>query len=505
MKKNLLLIILSLLSLPYFSFAQYYDFTDTDWNSTDLTLAGNSFWPDGSGYDSKRLRLTSSAVGQVGSAWLNTKTFNPTKDWAASFTMELSYGSVPPADGIGLHIQKQGLDYNPWEYQGFVDDNVLSICLRTYTHNIIQVLTKEVVHYQASNLSIDQYNPIEISVFYESSTTTLSFHYFQASSGTHLMSTSINIDLSNVLSDENNYYIGFSGRTGGAVANHDIKNFAFSTGDGSSTKPYMISNKGDLNLLKNSSTRWDKSYLQLCNIDASGTSSWNSGYGLFYIGNTTIEFSGVYDGQNFKISNLSKITENSNLKHGFFGKTNNATIKKLSIENAIIDDYYFIGLLIGYSNESKIIDCHSSGTINGHDRIGGLIGLSYESTINGCSSTTNIIGTHDIGGLIGQAHTSNTVTNSYAQGDVSISGYGNERCGGLIGFSYQNNTIKNSYSTGSVSSEDGATGGLIGNTYTSTYENCFWDIETSGQTISYGGIGKSTEDMKTQNTFTDAN
>jgi len=32
----------------------------------------------------------------------------------------------------------------------------------------------------------------------------------------------------------------------------------------------------------------------------------------------------------------------------------------------------------------------------------------------------------------------------------------------------------------------------------------FWDIQTSGQTISAGGTGKTTAEMKTRSTFTDA-
>lgn len=33
--------------------------------------------------------------------------------------------------------------------------------------------------------------------------------------------------------------------------------------------------------------------------------------------------------------------------------------------------------------------------------------------------------------------------------------------------------------------------------------NSFWDTETSGQSTSVGGLGKTTAEMKTQSTFTD--
>ncbi len=34
--------------------------------------------------------------------------------------------------------------------------------------------------------------------------------------------------------------------------------------------------------------------------------------------------------------------------------------------------------------------------------------------------------------------------------------------------------------------------------------DCFWDTQTSGQAASAGGTGKTTAEMQTENTFTDA-
>ncbi|MGE5804201.1 MAG: T9SS type A sorting domain-containing protein, partial [Ignavibacteria bacterium] len=48
-------------------------------------------------------------------------------------------------------------------------------------------------------------------------------------------------------------------------------------------------------------------------------------------------------------------------------------------------------------------------------------------------------------------------------------------------------------------------GGLIGRNYSSpAASNSFWDVQTSGMSISAGGTGKTTAEMKTQTTFTDA-
>ena len=47
----------------------------------------------------------------------------------------------------------------------------------------------------------------------------------------------------------------------------------------------------------------------------------------------------------------------------------------------------------------------------------------------------------------------------------------------------------------------GSVGGLSGSEYQSTAVNCFWDVQTSGQTGSAHGTGKSTADMKDYLTF----
>ncbi|GAJ16266.1 unnamed protein product, partial [marine sediment metagenome] len=59
----------------------------------------------------------------------------------------------------------------------------------------------------------------------------------------------------------------------------------------------------------------------------------------------------------------------------------------------------------------------------------------------------------------------------------------------------------NCYSAGAVIG-DGDVGGLIGDDGTAT--DCFWDTETSGMDTSDGGTGKTTAQMKTEVTFTDA-
>lgn len=62
-----------------------------------------------------------------------------------------------------------------------------------------------------------------------------------------------------------------------------------------------------------------------------------------------------------------------------------------------------------------------------------------------------------------------------------------------MGYNHQS-TITNSYSNGHVSGNS-AVGGMVGSSVIGIHNNCYWDIETSGQTTSRGGVGRTTVEM----------
>ena len=64
--------------------------------------------------------------------------------------------------------------------------------------------------------------------------------------------------------------------------------------------------------------------------------------------------------------------------------------------------------------------------------------------------------------------------------------------------------VINCYSAGNVVGTT-EVGGLVGDgTYTAVVIGSFWDIEVSGQTTSFAGMGKTTAEMQTADTFLDA-
>jgi len=235
-------------------------------------------------------------------------------------------------------------------------------------------------------------------------------------------------------------------------------------------------------------------------------------------------FSGTFKGDNKTISNLT-LNMPSNQNVGLFGCLKNGYVYDLGLINCNITGYYKTGSLTGFNKSGTIENCFSTGVVTGnYENTGGLAGVNESGTIKRSYSTADVIGNHQYtGGLTGSnygtvifcyssgnvsADGSNTgglvgynasdITFCYSRGDVTVV---NGSCtGGLVGFNLE--IVSHSYSTGHVSGVD-RTGGLLGLNWGTIY-TCFWDRETSGQTTSDGGTGKTTEEMKTLSTYTDA-
>jgi hypothetical protein len=164
------------------------------------------------------------------------------------------------------------------------------------------------------------------------------------------------------------------------------------------------------------------------------------------------------------------------------------------------------GLVGGCSG--NLIDCSADGSVMGGQRVGGLIGSGLSSggrgpgrgggvplvnTIARCCATSAVTGGSAVGGLIGSSEAA--VSNCYATGPVT-GGKGNDWAGGLIGYNFR--TVTNCYAAGQVSNGKGLVGYCPD---LASVVACFWDVETSGQALSSGGLGKTTAQMHMANTF----
>ena len=169
-------------------------------------------------------------------------------------------------------------------------------------------------------------------------------------------------------------------------------------------------------------------------------------------------FRGNFNGNGHVIRNL-KVEKTTGDNTGFFGRTENAKIENLGIENADVKGTNYVGIMVGGVTTSTINNCYTSGSVSGSSDIGGLLGGTYAVTqITNCYSDSKVSGTgNNTGGLVGRIGNNGTVSNSYATGSVSGTG---DYTGGLVGSS--TGTVSNSYATGSVSGTGNWTGGLVG-------------------------------------------
>jgi len=320
-------------------------------------------------------------------------------------------------------------------------------------------------------------------------------------------------------------------------------------GSGTSGDPYVIYNVTDL---QNMNLNLDAWYVVHDDIDASATSGWNGGAGFIPIGNATHKFSGHFDGNFSTITGLY-IDRPTTDYIGLFGWVQGSAGDTTTIGNVTLVDIDFTGddnmgglagYLYGYASVSY---CKVYGNITGGTSDptynGGLVGFAQAVTITKCEAHVNVDGGGTLGrgttagGFIGRASTSTTITESCAYGDV----WAHNWVGGFVGEILTGTTISDCYARGDVYVTDnqfvgqgqnagGFVGVVIGSMYrsystgyiwcldvhgctmiggfagqvTTSCTACFWDVQTSGKATSACGTGKTTAEMKTQTTFTDA-
>jgi len=148
-------------------------------------------------------------------------------------------------------------------------------------------------------------------------------------------------------------------------------------------------------------------------------------------------------------------------------------------------------------NSSSVIHCFSTGAIEGEEHVGGLVGITYGS-ITQCYSTCDVVGSERVGGLLGD-NRQGFVNCCYSTGEVT----GEKYVGGLVGYNGFYTQVIQCYSTGLVDGIGLPIGGLVGYNWGSI-DNSFWDIQTSNQSWSAGGIGLTTDEMQDVQTYLDA-
>jgi hypothetical protein len=275
-------------------------------------------------------------------------------------------------------------------------------------------------------------------------------------------------------------------------------------GSGTSGDPFQITNWATLNETHNNLSA---SYLLMANLSSSTSgytgigNNWqpigDCGGDSCFGGNPNHVFEGSFNGNNNFISNLS-INLPSTSYVGLF-RFSNGTIFNLGLTSLNVTGYDFVGGLVGQS-DGTILNSYSVGnvfstTILSMGVVGGLVGQS-DGTILNSYSVGNVSGWSYVGGLAGI--NSGEINNSYSIASITSTDSSSSGAGGLVGNS--DGLIFNSYSTGKVNGNY-ASGGLAGAFSSGEFINSYWDNQTSEQSTSGGGIGKTTAQMKNILTF----
>jgi hypothetical protein len=306
----------------------------------------------------------------------------------------------------------------------------------------------------------------------------------------------------------------------------------YSGGSGTAQDPYQIATAADLIDLGETPRDYDGHFKLVADIDldpklpggkvfdkaliAPG-SFFNNKYNPFQ----GTPFTGVFDGNRHTISHLTIAGKDC---LGLFGQLlSEAEVRNLGmVDVRITGSGYYAGGLVGHNRDGSVTHCYSTGVVRGGQYVGGLVGENHGAMMH-CYSSSAVQGTFAVGGLVGSNY-GGTVAQCYSTGAVS----GNTSVGGLVAANWSWGTVSrcystgavsgtlwvgglvgendgsvtHCYSTGAVSGEDGF-GGLAGYTGGAVI-GCFWDTQTSGQTKSAAGTGKTTAEMQRAGTFLDA-
>ncbi len=303
---------------------------------------------------------------------------------------------------------------------------------------------------------------------------------------------------------------------------------------GATLTAYMLVN--DVTELQNMNTNFNGNYALGKNIDASITSTWNSGAGYLPVGTNASPFTGQFDGQNYVIDSLyinrptlsynglfgyaeigaSKYIKNVGLTNifinaggiatrslggisGYFGA---GTIENTYVRGGSITEtnaspcgtWCSAGGVVGSVDNGGIIrDSYNTAFITGYSETGGLVGDIWVGNVYNSYNTGRVTAASGGAGGITRVLNSGTINDSYNTGAV----LGGTQTGGLVWIIRTGSVINDSWNAGYVVNSNhnaGAVGLVQGG---GTTNHVYWDTQTSNQTSSQlTATGQTTAQLK---------
>jgi len=227
--------------------------------------------------------------------------------------------------------------------------------------------------------------------------------------------------------------------------------------------------------------------------------TFNSNGNFYPIGTLSSPFTGIFDGDDHKISGMNvSVSTYGDAYAGLFGYADGAQIQNLGITDSnivalpVLDGAVYAGGIVGYANSSATIsNCYNAGAVSASSSYfaafaGGIVGYMVGSTtISNCYNIGEVSVSssfYDVsaGGIVGSVAGSITITDSYNMGNVSatvLSSSPIAYASGMIGYMQDGLAIiTNCYNTGNVSvtvSSYAYVGGIVCYAYSAAITNCY--------------------------------
>ncbi len=229
-------------------------------------------------------------------------------------------------------------------------------------------------------------------------------------------------------------------------------------GDGTKDSVYEISNAGQLHWFSDFVNVGNNTANAVVTCDITDNTPVLTSYGILNsdtsnfktwspIGNSSLQFKGVFDGQCHTISGLY-IDSATQSEVGLFGYVaQGATVKRICIDNSFFGGNTYVGGIAG-RNAGTIENCYTYCTVSdGASYVGGIAGYTV-SSIKNCYNTGVVVSSDNYcGGISGGAGSSSNLSNCYYLSECAKDGKGASQNG--IGNATNGNTTADNgtYST----------------------------------------------------------
>ena len=176
------------------------------------------------------------------------------------------------------------------------------------------------------------------------------------------------------------------------------------------------------------------------------------------------KFKGTFDGQGYTVTGL-KISEKKAAAFdgyvAFFGATDSATIKNLTVAGSVTGND--AAGIVGKGVNTTLENCHNKATITATVKAAGIVASLDKGTLKNCTNSGAITttGTNPAAGIVAWCNPGATIVDCQNSGAVTVTGSGDSsQAGGICGNLGNNSTVTNCSNSGKISAS--LAGGVAG-------------------------------------------